>query len=102
MLPYFVWPISEYFVDFYRSFCAFSALTLLVVRQEEHSACKNLSDVLVGLTVWSEYRLFAGGPADATASPNPIISWHIYIQTGFTFLAPSYPGCPGKEAIKWV
>jgi len=20
----------------------------------------------------------------------------------FTFLVPAYPGCPGKEAIKWV
>jgi len=47
-------------------------------------------------------RLFAYGPADATASPNPIISCLIYLQTGFTFLVPAYPGCPGKEAIKWV
>ena len=23
------------------------------------------------------------------------------IQTGFTFLVPAYPGCPGKEAVKW-
>ena len=23
------------------------------------------------------------------------------IQTGFTILVPAYPGCPGKEAIKW-
>ena len=33
---------------------AFSALTLLVGRQEEHPACKNLSDeVLAWLSVWS-------------------------------------------------
>jgi len=24
------------------------------------------------------------------------------IQIGFTFLVPAYPGCPGKEAIKWL
>jgi len=24
------------------------------------------------------------------------------IQIGFTFLVPAYPGCPGKEAVKWL
>jgi len=24
------------------------------------------------------------------------------IQTGFTSLVPAYPGCPGKEAVKWL
>ena len=24
------------------------------------------------------------------------------IQIGFTFLLPAYPGCPGKEAVKWL
>jgi len=23
-------------------------------------------------------------------------------QIGFTFLVPAYPGCPGKEAVKWL
>jgi len=37
---------------------AFSALTLLVGRQEEHTACKNWSDeVLVWLSVWSEVQI---------------------------------------------
>ena len=37
---------------------AFSALTLLVGRQEEHPACKKLSDeVLVWLSVWSEVQI---------------------------------------------
>jgi len=57
---------------------AFSALTLLVGRQEEHLACKKTSDeVLVWLSVWSvgaRCRLFAYGLADASASQNPIIS----------------------------
>jgi len=35
-------------------------------------------------------------------SRNPIISCLIYIQTGFTFLVPAYPGCPGKKAVKRV
>jgi len=35
-------------------YCAFSALTLLVGRQEGHPACKKLSGgVLAWLTVWS-------------------------------------------------
>jgi len=42
---------------------AFSALTLLVGRQEGHPACKKLSGgVLAWLSVWSE------GAADATAT----------------------------------
>jgi len=24
------------------------------------------------------------------------------IQIGFSFLVPAYPGCPGKEAVKWL
>jgi len=36
---------------------AFSALTLLVGRQEGHSACRKLSGgVLAGLSVWSEMQ----------------------------------------------
>ena len=38
-------------------FCAFSALTLLVERQEGHPACKKLSGgVLAWLSVWSEVQ----------------------------------------------
>jgi len=37
--------------------CAFSALTLLVGRQERHPACKKLSSgVLAWLSVWSEVQ----------------------------------------------
>ena len=52
--------------------CAFSALTLLVIRQEEHLACKNWVT-----RCWWRYlsgarcRLFAYGPADTTAIPKP-------------------------------
>ena len=45
---------------------AFSALTLLVGRQEGHPACKKLSgEVLAWLSVWSEVQT---DPADATAT----------------------------------
>jgi len=39
-------------------------------------------------------KWFAYGPADATATPSSLAS--------LTFLVPDYPGCPGREAIKWV
>ena len=51
---------------------AFRALTLLAGHQEEHLACKKLSD-----ECWRGYlsgvscRLYAYGPADATAIPKP-------------------------------
>jgi len=47
---------------------AFSALTLLVGRQEGHPACKNLSgEVLAWLSVWSEMQnCIWPGPANAT------------------------------------
>jgi len=39
--------------------CAFSALTLLVGRQEGHPACKELSGgVLAWLSVWSEVQTY--------------------------------------------
>ena len=47
---------------------AFSALMLLVGRQEGHPACKKLSgEVLVWLSVWSEVQTCTS-PADATAT----------------------------------
>ena len=51
---------------------AFSVLTLLVGRHEEHPACNNWL-----MRCWCSYlsgarcRLFACGPADATANPKP-------------------------------
>ena len=58
-------------INFWKVLVAFSALTLLVGRQEGHPACKQLSGGLVGC--WRGYlsgvrcRL-AYGPADATAT----------------------------------
>jgi len=47
---------------------AFSALTLLVGRQEGHPACKKLSGVVLAwLSVWSEVQT-CNGPAVVTAT----------------------------------
>jgi len=89
----------------------FSALTLLVGRQEGHPACKKLSGgVLAWLSVsvlgyWRGYlsgarcRL-AHGALDATATAT--VSCFSKIQIGFTFLVPAYPGSLGKRAVKLV
>jgi len=77
------------------SVCMSSAVTLFVVWQEGHLACKNC---VVGC--WhgylSEARCrFAFGPADATATHYP--DW--FYQNGSAFLMPAYPGCPGKRPL---
>jgi len=63
---------------------AFSALTLLVGRQEGHPACKNLSvKVLAWLSVCSEVQMICIGPADATTTPPSLASvksWMIYVS----------------------
>jgi len=39
----------------------------------------------------------------AQLMPLPLtVSCSSKIQIAFTFLVPAYPGCPGKEAIKWL
>jgi len=72
-------------------------LPLLVECQEEHPACKKLSDdVLVWLSVWSEVQMIAYAPDDATATA--VISCIIKILIGLTsFLVLAYSGCPGKR-----
>ena len=63
---------------------AFSALTLLLGRHEEHQACKNwVTGCWCGYLSGVRCRLFAYGLADATASQNPIISCIIQSETGF-------------------
>jgi len=58
-LPLTVSCFSKIQIGFYRAmlYVAFSALTLLVGRQEGHPACKKLSGgVLAWLSVWSEVQ----------------------------------------------
>ena len=65
---------TQIFADFSSKF-AYSALTLLVGRQEEHPTSKNwMIRCWCGYLSRARCRLFAYGPADATASQNPTIS----------------------------
>jgi len=32
----------------------------------------------------------------------PLPPHHLLLHIGSTFLVPAYPGCPAKEAVKWV
>ena len=82
---------------------AFSALTLLVGREEVHpaSAYKKLSDeVLAWLYVWRKVWMICTW--SSWCHCHPIISRLIKIQISLTFLVLVYPFCPGKGAVKWV
>jgi len=60
------------FLLFISASYAFSDLTPLAGHQEEHPACKNwLMRCLCGCLSGARCRLFAYGPADATAIPKP-------------------------------
>ena len=79
---------------------AFSALMLLVGRQEDHPACKNTDWWGAGMVVCLE-RV-----ADlhmAQLMPLPLtVSCFSKIQIGFTFLALAHLGSPGKRVVKQV
>jgi len=79
---------------------AFSALTLLVGRQEGHPACKKTEWWSAGMVICLEQG------ADlhmAQLIPLPLtVSCFSKIQIGFTFLVPAHPGSPGKRAVKRV
>jgi len=79
---------------------AFSALTLLVWRQEGHPACKKLEWWGAGMVICLERG------ADlhmAQLMPLPLsVSCFSKIQIGFIFLVPAHMGSPGKRAVKRV
>ena len=79
---------------------AFSALTLLVGRQEEHLACKKHEWWDAGMVICLERD------ADlhmAQLMPLPLtVSCFSKIQIGFTFLVQAHLGSPGKRAVKRV
>jgi len=79
---------------------AFSALMLLVGRQEGHPACKKTEWWGVGVVICLECD------ADlhmAQLMPLPLtVSCFSKIQIGYTFLIPAHPGCPRKRAVKRV
>jgi len=78
--------------------CAFSALTLLVGRQEGHPACKKLSG---GVLVWLSVCLAQGADLHmAQLMPLPLtVSCSSKIQIGFTFLVQAHLGSPGKGPL---
>ena len=79
---------------------AFSALTLLVGRQEGHLACKKLSG---GVLVWLSVLERGADLHMAQLIPLPLtVSCFSKIQIGFTFLVPAYLGSLGQRAIKRV
>ena len=79
-------------------FC-FSALTLLVVWQEGHPACRKLSG---GALVWFCLEQCADLHM-AQLMPLPLtVSCFSKIQIGFTFLVPAHLGSPRQRAVKLV
>ena len=76
---------------------AFSALMLLVGRQEGHSACKKTEWWGAGVVICLER-----GANLHMAQPMPLpltVSCFSKIQIGFTFLVPAHPGSPGKGPL---
>jgi len=79
---------------------SFSALTLLVGRQEGHPACKKIEWWGAGAVVCLELGLDLHM---AQLMPLPLtVSCFSKIQIGFAFLIPAHPGSPGKRAVKRV
>ena len=79
---------------------AFSAMTLLVGRQEGHPACKKTEWWGAGVVIC----LKRGADLHTTQLvPLPLtVSCFSKIQIGFTFLVPAHPGSPWQRAVKWV
>ena len=78
---------------------SFSALTLLVGRQEGHPACKK--NWVVGC--WHGYQYGVRYRLAAQLMPLPLtVSCFSEIQIGFTFLVPAHLDSPGKRAVKRV
>ena len=76
---------------------SFSALTLLVGRQEGHPACKKLEQCGAGVVICLERG------ADlhmAQLMPLPLtVSCFSKIQIGFSFMVPVHLGSPGKGPL---
>jgi len=88
---------TNIFCVFYLHF-TFSALMMLVGRQEGHPARKNSSnEVLAWLSVWSEVQMICIW--SGWCHCHPIISASENPER-FIFLVPAYPGSPGKKAVK--
>ena len=74
---------------------AFSALTLLVGRQEGHPACKKLLSTGMVICLERDADLHV-----AQLMPLPLtVSCISKIQIGFTFLVPAHPVVPEKGPL---
>ena len=73
---------------------SFSALTLLVGRQEGHPACKKTEWWGAGVVICLE-RCADLHMAQTVCCSNKI-------QIGFTFLVPAHLGSPGQRVVKRV
>jgi len=79
---------------------AFSALMLLVGRQEGRPDCKKTERWGAGVVICLER-----GADLHMAQLMPLlltVSCSSKIQIGFTFLVPAHPGSPGQRAVKWL
>ena len=76
---------------------AFSALTLLVGRQEGHPACKKTewwgAGMVICLKRGADLHMSQQMPLPLT------VSCFSKIQIGFTFLVPAHPGSPRQSAV---
>ena len=87
----------------YWSLSAFSAWTLLVGHHEDRPACKKwVMRCWCGYLPGTKCRFFCIWSSWLHCNPKPHHILPRLIQTGFTLPVPAYPGCPGKEAVKWV
>ena len=79
---------------------AFSALTLLVGRQEGHPACKKTEWWGAGVVICLEQDTDLHM---AQLMPLPLtVSCFSKIQIGFTFLVPAHSGSLGQRTVKRV
>ena len=89
-----------YFKQWCNVCSAFSALTLLVGRQEGHPACKKTEWWGAGMVICLEQ---GADLCMAQLMPLPLtVSCLSKTQIGFTFLVPAHLGSPGKRAVKRV
>ena len=83
-----------------KDYGAFSALTLLVGRQEGHPACKKTERWGAGMVICLER---CANLHMAQLIPLPLtVSCFSKIQIGFTFLVLAHLGSPGQRAVKRV
>ena len=91
---------DELMIYWLRGAPPFSALTLLVGRQEGHPACKKTEWWGAGMA----FCLERGADLHMVQlMPLPLtVSCSSKIQTGFIFLVPAHLGSPGQRAVKRV